>query len=266
MTRYSPPYQRRPVQAAASETAIRAWSWLNLRRAPSRLATAFGHPLGRVGVEGADDGGVGERAGVPAEHRRGRLVHVDDVEAPGAQLAAHLEHGAGEGGQVGDGAVGAVADGASQRDQVVGAASPLGRRAVERSAEAVGRVPRSQHAQLVAPVDQRLCERLDVAVDAAGVSPRVGRDDRDPQRVAPTARGGGGHMDSRYGQLRNPGKARGRRHDAGRDRRDRPSLGTIPATTQVTERIMPVSKDRPGAGLLRGPGEAGGSARRAPCR
>ena len=42
---YSPPNQRRPVQAAASETAIRAESWLNRRRAPSRVETWFGKAL-----------------------------------------------------------------------------------------------------------------------------------------------------------------------------------------------------------------------------
>ena len=35
---YSPPYQRIPVQAAASETAIRAESRLSMRRAPRELA------------------------------------------------------------------------------------------------------------------------------------------------------------------------------------------------------------------------------------
>jgi hypothetical protein len=43
MISYSPPNQRRPVQAAASETAIRFASWLNLRRAPSSVATWFGN-------------------------------------------------------------------------------------------------------------------------------------------------------------------------------------------------------------------------------
>ncbi len=42
---YSPPNQRRPVQAAASETAMRAESWLKRRRAPSRDATWFGKAL-----------------------------------------------------------------------------------------------------------------------------------------------------------------------------------------------------------------------------
>ena len=36
---YSPPNQRIPVQAAASETAIRAERRLNMRRAPNALAT-----------------------------------------------------------------------------------------------------------------------------------------------------------------------------------------------------------------------------------
>ncbi len=43
--RYSPPNQRRPVHAAASETAIRAESWLNLRRAPPTVAIPFGNPF-----------------------------------------------------------------------------------------------------------------------------------------------------------------------------------------------------------------------------
>ena len=179
---------------------------VELAAGSEQVGDPVGDPLGRVGVEGPDHRGVGEGAGVPGEHRRGRLVHVDDVEASGVQLAAHLEHGAGEGGQVGDRAVGAVPHAASHRDQVVGAASPLGRGAVEHSAEAVRRVPRSQHAKLVTPFDQRLGERLDVAVDPAGVGPRVGGDDRDPQRVTPgCARiGPAWGMDCRYGQLRNP--------------------------------------------------------------
>ncbi len=42
---YSPPNQRRPVQAAASETAIRAESLLKPRRAPGRVAMWFGIAL-----------------------------------------------------------------------------------------------------------------------------------------------------------------------------------------------------------------------------
>ena len=58
---YSPPNHRRPVQAAASETAIRAESWLARRLAGCRC--------------------------VPADVRRERLVHVDDVVVAGAKLA-----------------------------------------------------------------------------------------------------------------------------------------------------------------------------------
>ena len=42
---YSPPNQRSAVQAAAWETAIRAESWLKIRRAPSRLAMRLGSGL-----------------------------------------------------------------------------------------------------------------------------------------------------------------------------------------------------------------------------
>ena len=45
-----------------------------------------GHRLGRVGVEGADDGRAAEGGGVPGDQRRGRLVHVDHVVV--ARLAA----------------------------------------------------------------------------------------------------------------------------------------------------------------------------------
>ena len=143
ITSYSPPNQRRPVHAAASETAIRALSWLNFRRAPSRFAIVFGQPLGRVGVEGADDGRAGERAGVPAQHRRRRLVDVDDVEAPGLELASHRGHRGGKRRQVRDGAVGGEPDRSLERDQVVGAARGSAARAVEHPAEAVRRIPRA---------------------------------------------------------------------------------------------------------------------------
>jgi hypothetical protein len=45
MISYSPPNQRRPVQAAAWETAMRAESLLSTRRAPSTFATWLGSAL-----------------------------------------------------------------------------------------------------------------------------------------------------------------------------------------------------------------------------
>jgi hypothetical protein len=42
---YSPPNQRRPVQAAASDTAILAESLLKARLAPSRVAMWLGSAL-----------------------------------------------------------------------------------------------------------------------------------------------------------------------------------------------------------------------------
>jgi hypothetical protein len=42
---YSPPNQRRAVHSAACETAMRADSWLNSRRAPSSVAVWFGNAL-----------------------------------------------------------------------------------------------------------------------------------------------------------------------------------------------------------------------------
>ncbi len=121
---------------------------VELAACSEQVGGPVGRPLGGVGVEGPHHRGIAERARVPAQQRRRRLVHVDHVEAAGAQLAPHLGHRVGKGRQVGDGAVGADPHAAPQRDQVLGAASHLGRGAVERLAEAVGRIPGSQRAQL----------------------------------------------------------------------------------------------------------------------
>ena len=56
---------------------------VELATSSEQVGDPVGHPFRRVGVEGADHGGIGEGAGVPGQHGRGRLVHVDDVETSG---------------------------------------------------------------------------------------------------------------------------------------------------------------------------------------
>ncbi len=136
--------------------------------------------LRRIRVEGADDGCVGERAGIPGEHRGGRLLHVDDVELAGAELTPHAGDRIGQGRDVGDGAVRGNPDRATERDQVV-RARPDARfsTAVERASEAIGRVPGGQDADLVIPGDEVLGERLGMPIYAPLVRPRIWRDESD---------------------------------------------------------------------------------------
>ena len=144
----------------------------------------LGQELRRVGVEGADDGRAAEAAGVPAEDRRGRLLDVDDVEAAVAKLAAQLAIASGKTDEVRDRAVGAEADRAAERRQVVGH-RPDARSgsAVERTAEAVRRVPGREDPDFVSPPDQMLGERLGMPVDAPLIRPRIRRDEGDSHLV-----------------------------------------------------------------------------------
>jgi hypothetical protein len=137
------------------------------------------HRLRRVGVERPDHGGVGKRAGVGGQHRRRRLVDVDDIEAPGAKLAAHRRHRVGKDREVGDRAVGGEPDRPAERDQVVGALANLGAGAVQEPGAAIRRVVGGEHPDLVAALDELACESLDMAVDAARIGPRIGADDCD---------------------------------------------------------------------------------------
>ncbi len=47
---------------------------------PERPGEPVGHRLGRVGMEGADDGNIAAEHGVPADQRHHGLMDVDDVE------------------------------------------------------------------------------------------------------------------------------------------------------------------------------------------
>jgi hypothetical protein len=118
---------------------------------------------------------------VPADDRRDRLVHVDDVELPGAQLAAQRRDGRGRRREVGDGAVGRPADRGAERDQPLGRVAALGAGApVQPGGAPVVVVVRREHAYVVPGHEQLAGERLDVAGDPAGVRPRIGRDEGDP--------------------------------------------------------------------------------------
>ncbi len=140
-----------------------------------------GNRLGRVGVEGADDRRAGAERGVPADQRHHRLVDVDYVVAPAGEArgAGATTPPAREGGEIGDGAVGAEADRAAQRHEVVGDLASLGGRAVQRPAEPVGRVEGSEHTDVVAAAEELLGERLDVPVYAALITPGIWRDKGD---------------------------------------------------------------------------------------
>src|SRR3954447_8256995 len=138
-----------------------------------------GQRLRRVRVEGADHRGVTEGARIPAYDRRLRRVDVHDVEAARPQLAAHRVHAVVEDGEVGDCPIGAEANGPTQGHEVVGARSLLGGAAMKHAGEAIGRIPRRHNAHLMPTSEQRLGQRLDVAVDATSVGPRVWADDCD---------------------------------------------------------------------------------------
>ena len=152
-----------------------------------RRGDAVGQCLGRVGVEGADRGGVGAERGVPADQRHHRLVDVDDVEVALVQLAARGDHAAGrEGREVGDRAVGGEARRAPERDQVVGDLARLRRGTVQGPAEAAGRIEWREHANVMAAAEELLRKRLHVPVHAALVGPGIWRDEcnsHEPLRV-----------------------------------------------------------------------------------
>ena len=97
-----------------------------------------------------------------------------------------------EGREVGDRAVGAEADRAAERDQVVGqlAAAPAAARCSTRLSRS-GRIEGSEHADVVAAAEELLGKRLDVPVHAALVGPGIWRDESDAhgsQRVVDDGR------------------------------------------------------------------------------
>ena len=130
-----------------------------------------------IAVEGPDERRVGRRQGVPAHHRADRLVQVDDVELPGAQLAAQPDDGAGRRREVRDGAVRRPAPRVAERDEPFGHLALLRARAAvqqRRAADVV--VVGGEHAHVVARGEQLAGQRLDVARHPTGVRPRVGGD------------------------------------------------------------------------------------------
>ena len=156
-------------------------SWLNLRRAPSRSRCCSGSALGasrrgmcrrpaprgsgiasqpRIGAGGSWTWTTSKS---PARSSRRRVVIAlrEDERLETAPLAPKPTV-------------------RPERHQVVGQLPELAaRRRGAASAEAVRRVPGSEHADLVPSVDQLLGERLDVPVDASLVRPGIGGDERD---------------------------------------------------------------------------------------
>jgi hypothetical protein len=143
-----------------------------------RVGDVVGQGPGRVGMEGADHGRPRAEGGVPADQRHQRLVDVDHVEAAAAHLAARRHDATGrEGGEVGDGAVGAEAGGAPERRQVLGRVVRFGARPVQQATDPAWRIEGSEHADVVAPREKLLRERLHVPVHAPLVRPGIWRDE-----------------------------------------------------------------------------------------
>ena len=166
---------------------MRTCRWFIRRRAPSAIGDPVRERVLGVGVEGADERqlGRGRAERVPAEQRHDRLVDVHDVVAALAQLAAHREHSGRDRDEVRDGAVGGEAGGAPERDEMIGCPPALlqalgARTAVQATRERVVGVERREDASVVAEHAQLSGERLDMASDTTGVSPRIRRQQRDP--------------------------------------------------------------------------------------
>ena len=135
-----------------------------------------GEPARGVGVERADRRRARRLRREPADHRHVRLVHVDDVVAAVAQLAAEQPDRLGGGRQVRHRAVHRQPERAAERDQVVGH-GPLfrGRAAVKHTCQAVVGVVRGEEARLVALGRQLLGQSLDMTPDSTWIRVRVGR-------------------------------------------------------------------------------------------
>ena len=98
--------------------------------------------------------------------------------SPRADGAARCEDAAGrEGREVGDGAVGAEADGAPQRRQVVGQLTLFGGGPVQHPTDPAGRIEGGEHADVVATAEELLGESFDVPVHAPLVGPGIWRDE-----------------------------------------------------------------------------------------
>ena len=148
------------------------------QQAPQRL----GEPTpGRVPgrVEGRDGRPIPERERGRAEHRRERLVHVDEVEALAGERTAELHQRVRAQHEVRERAVAGHDHGPAERDHTVGRRpGPSGAR-VKDAAERAGRIVPDQQARLDPHLGERACLRLGVVDDAAAERPRVGDDDPD---------------------------------------------------------------------------------------
>ena len=113
-TRYVPPSRRGPVQAAASDTAIRALGPVELAAGAEQIGDAVRDPRLGVAVERGDGRHLGRHERVPADHRRDWLVQIDDVVPTGAQLA-HRGDRERRGRPIGDCAVGGPAERGAKR-------------------------------------------------------------------------------------------------------------------------------------------------------
>ena len=154
---------------------------LELALGAEGVADRVGDDVLGVAVEGADERRELRVERVVAHDGSDRLVHVDDVEAARAQLAAQRRDRVRRVREVRDGAVGLDADRAPQRDDPVRELARLGPgTTMHPRRQSVGRVIGGEHAHVVAAGHELLGQGLDVAGDAARVAPRVRRHEGDP--------------------------------------------------------------------------------------
>ena len=162
---------------ACSETATRR-SIRPSEEAPERL----GEPApGRVSgcVERRDRRPVPEGERGRAEHRRERLVHVDEVEALAGERTAHLRHRVRAQHEVRERAVAGDDHRAAERDHAGRRWARPALPRVEDAAERAGRVVADQQAGLDPGRLERATLRVGVVDDAAAERPRIRDDDAD---------------------------------------------------------------------------------------
>ena len=140
---------------------------------------AVDHPAGGVGVERADGRHRRGLGRIPGCDGRIRLVYVHHVVAAVAELLAQRHDCLGEGGQVRHRAVQGDADGAPQRDHVIGQRSLLrARAAVGYTCQPVIGVVRRHQPDLVAQRGELLGQSLHMTPDSARIRVGIGRDER----------------------------------------------------------------------------------------
>ena len=186
---------------------------------------------GRVAVERADHRRARRLDRVPADERRIRLVHVHDVVAAVAQLAAERGHRVRRDRQIRHGAVDGEPHRPAERDQVVGRGPRLrARAAMARAREAIIRVEWGKQADVVPLAEQLVGQSFDVPPDPARIRIRIGRDKRYAHRARlehPSAVFLSRTRPQERVQLRQPGRSWGPSRSPALPRRSRPAHPTF---------------------------------------